>query len=487
MNFKTYIDSPCGLRYMLESLNLLSPCSRRVLLECELMRDRGEIEQYYDNLRDVYGSFIANEHKLATMEQKSSGCCTDIIKSTNGKGSLARLEILLPMVREIWGTIVRLASDAVLDDIELFEIKSLSIVSEQVRDVLLAEGICRVKLHSLSKVIDILDPDKNNVLSFYIYDSYSEELRAVRARVKALNTLKECEGFNEEQMAEYISVSERMEVIEGEIREKLSGRLREFASELEQNLMALAQLDILLAKAKQIGEMGLCMPTVSSCKIGSFRGLFHPAIKMALANDNKEFTPIDIEFSDVPVTIIGANMGGKTVVLKMVALSQLLFQFGFGVPAESALLSIRDEVMICIGDDQNEIVGLSSFGAEIKAIDAVIKEARGGANILALIDEPARTTNPVEGTALVSALLKVLSKMEISLLLTTHYNIEEGDYKRLRVNGLVNGEMDYRLKEVVKGEIPQEAISIAASLGVDSGWIDAARGELNNGTSISSF
>lgn len=477
MIFKTYIDSPCGLRYMLENLKLLSPCSRRVLLECELMKNSGEIEGYYSSLREVYKTFFADT-STATV-QLSGACCTDLLKATNGKGGLAKLEILLPMVREIWGTIARLSSDAVLDDIELFELKSLSIVSEQIRDVLLSESMSCIKLHSLSNVIDILDPDKNRVLSFYIYDSYSEELRSVRTKVKSLNTLKECGELSEEQMEEFMSLGEKMGEIEGELRRELSGRLKEFSKELEQNLMALAQLDILLAKARQMGEMGLCLPNISNCKISSLNRLFHPAVKEALGECRKEFTPINIEYSSAPVTIIGANMGGKTVVLKMVALAQLLFQFGFGVPADSANLAIKDKVMICIGDEQNEMAGLSSFGAEIKAIDAVIREARGGANILALIDEPARTTNPVEGTALVSALLKVLSKMEISLLLTTHYNIEEGDYKRLRVNGLVNGEMDYRLKEVAKGEIPHEAISIAATLGVDSGWIDVARGELN--------
>ena len=477
MIFKTYIDLPCGLRYMLENLRLLSPCSRRVLLECKLMKNKIEIEGYYGSLREVYNTFFDGNSTLSTL-QLSGGCCKDVQKSTIGKSSLGKLEILLPMIREIWGTIIRVDSDAVLDDIELFELKSLSIVSEQIRDVLLAENMNCIKLHSLSNVIDILDPDKNRVLSFYIYDSYSEELSGVRARVKALNTLKECGELSEGQMEEFMCLGERMSEIEGELRRELSGRLKEFSKELEYNLKALAQLDILVAKARQMGEMRLCLPNISDCKISSFNGLFHPAVKETLAQIRKEFTPIDIEFSTTPVTIIGANMGGKSVVLKMVALAQLLFQFGFGVPAESATLAIKDEVMICIGDEQNEIAGLSSFGAEIKAIDAVIREARGGANILALIDEPARTTNPVEGTALVSALLKVLSKMEISLLLTTHYNIEGDDYKRLRVNGLVNGEMDYRLKEVAKGEIPHEAISIAATLGVDSNWIDVARGEL---------
>ena len=111
----------------------------------------------------------------------------------------------------------------------------------------------------------------------------------------------------------------------------------------------------------------------------------------------------------------------------------------------------------------------------MKNIDAVIKASRENKKLLALIDEPARTTNPVEGTALVTALLGVLAGRDMSLVMTTHYDIESGDARCLRVKGFENGSMDYRLVEVQDGEVPHEALNIAQSLGIDNEWITTAR------------
>ena len=93
--------------------------------------------------------------------------------------------------------------------------------------------------------------------------------------------------------------------------------------------------------------------------------------------------------------------------------------------------------------------------------------------------EPARTTNPTEGTALVSALVKVLRGETVSLVMTTHYDIEPTDAHCLRVKGFDNGAMNYELVEVQDGEVPHEALNIAESLGIDSEWIETAREILN--------
>jgi dsDNA-specific endonuclease/ATPase MutS2 len=203
-------------------------------------------------------------------------------------------------------------------------------------------------------------------------------------------------------------------------------------------------------------------------------------VKVALAAHGREFQPVDITYGMQPTLITGANMGGKTVVLKTLTLCQLLFQFGFGIPAASAQIAVKDEIYFCIGDEQSVEKGLSSFAAEMKNIDAVIKASRMNKRLLALIDEPARTTNPTEGTALVTALLKVLTGSGVSLVMTTHYDIEPGEARCLRVKGFENGEMDYRLVEVQDGEVPHEALNIAQSLGIDSEWIGIARNLLES-------
>ena len=237
----------------------------------------------------------------------------------------------------------------------------------------------------------------------------------------------------------------------------------------------MAKIDMNLAKALQIKQLGLCFPTISKDDISRYEAMFHPQVKDALAQRKRAFQPVSLTFGQKPTLITGANMGGKTVVLKTLTLCQYLFQYGFGIPAQSADIAVKDEVFFCIGDEQSIEKGLSSFAAEMKNIDAVIKASRENRKIVALIDEPARTTNPTEGTALVSALVKVLRGDNVSLVMTTHYDIEPTDARCLRVKGFENGTMNYELVEVQDGEVPHEALNIAESLGIDKEWIETAR------------
>jgi dsDNA-specific endonuclease/ATPase MutS2 len=135
---------------------------------------------------------------------------------------------------------------------------------------------------------------------------------------------------------------------------------------------------------------------------------------------------------------------------------------------------------LCIGDDQSVEKGISSFAAEMLAINSVVLKIRKGINILALVDEPARTTNPVEGTALVEGLLDVISEVKGGFVLTTHYNIMNDNVKRYRVRGLRNNVMDYTLEVTQSGDVPHEAVAIAESLGIDSQWIECTKKNLNN-------
>ena len=212
-------------------------------------------------------------------------------------------------------------------------------------------------------------------------------------------------------------------------------------------LNALADVDINIAKSLQMKELGLCFPTISSNNVSSYKGIFHPEVKSILEKEKREYQKVDIDFGLKPLIIMGSNMGGKTIVLKTLAMCQYLLQFGFGVPATSADMMIYDEIFCLTTDDQSINKGLSSFAAEMKNIDAVIKSSRRDAkccvSTLALIDEPARTTNPTEGTALVSSLVKLLQDIEMSLVVVTHYNIKTYNNKCLRVKGLIDGKMNY--------------------------------------------
>jgi len=384
--------------------------------------------------------------------------------------TLLSIQAKLCSLRDIRGTISRIEKGIVLDDIELFEIKGLSILNEDIKTLFDGTFIKSLTFDNLSEVINLLDPESNKITSFYIYDKYSDELKELRERIRKENQF--CAELNY-----------KASIIEDRIRKELSTKLIIFAQLLRNAIETLSTIDIIIAKSLQIKELNLCIPKIDKDKT-TYTGLFNPEIKEILSKEDRFFQNVDISFeSSNPVLITGANMGGKTVVLKTLALSQYLFQFGFGVPAIEAEIAPVSDIFFCIGDEQSISQGLSSFAAEMERIDKVIKAVRSGKNIFALIDEPARTTNPTEGTALVTALIRILYGKHFRMVLTSHYNIDSDSCKRLRVIGYQNGAMNYRLIEDFNKQAPQEALQIATAIGIDNEWIKEAEsivGQINN-------
>ena len=441
MQLRKLLDSPCGLRFMIDNLCTHSSYSRKIMLESSMMYDKNSIEKSYAVMKVFY----------------------EVIKNDENKNVIQSLQFKLCNLKDINHTISRLATSVVIDDIELYEVKSLALLSADVKNILEKISLDKIiEIPNLDDVVKILDPDGLHIATFYIYDSYSEELASLRKKLKEKDVYQE-DIYNEVMR------------IEDEIRAELSSKLRPYSEAMTSALNALADVDINIAKSLQMKELGLCFPTISSNNVSSYKGIFHPEVKSILEKEKREYQKVDIDFGLKPLIIMGSNMGGKTIVLKTLAMCQYLLQFGFGIPATSADMMIYDEIFCLTTDNQSINKGLSSFAAEMKNIDAVIKASQQDKKILALIDEPARTTNPTEGTALVSSLVKLLQDRAMSLVIVTHYNIKTYNNKCLRVKGLIDGKMNYELVETHEGEVPHEALNIAETLGIDSQWIEMAK------------
>ena len=428
MKFREIVESPCGIRYLFDELGLQSGYARKVLLDREMMTDTDRIDAAYARLRTYFNLVVSDRHRVEDMRFRLQG------------------------LRDISGTLSALAEGATLDEIEFFEIKHMAMLAEKLSDATY-----------LDSVIGILDPDGLKIGTFYLYDSYSVELRRLRAAV---------EIDPDDAQTQELLVNE-----EDRLKKVISDKLRPYARQLSETLREMAELDISLALAVQMQTEGLEIP--SSGTETKITGMFHPGVRAVLRTKGKEFQAVDFTFKrGEPATVIGANMGGKTVALKTLCMLQYLYQFGFGLPVASAVMTPFDDIRFCIGDEQDEKTGLSSFAAEMQRIDRAVAAVEQGGRVLLLVDEPARTTNPVEGTALVSALLELLAdKPNLALVMTTHYTVEHAG-QCWRVQGLLPGSkgrtMDYRLVPTTSHEVPHEALNIARELGIDPRWIELA-------------
>ncbi|NDW11869.1 DNA mismatch repair protein MutS [Bacteroides sp. 214] len=435
---------------MVDKLDIQSGLARRVLYETKFMHSTDEIMEILDKVEIFIFLLLTPDYKTA----------------------LSKTRIKLKQAKDIRGTLKRLKNRDVLDDIELFEIKTFALLCREIHIILAEKNITVVPIPSLEAVINILDPDKKRIANFYIYDSYSMELAELRRQLKVMKESKDATEAYERDYQRSIDV-------EDTIRKELSTKLYEYHQIISRTLLMIAELDILIAKARQATEMRLSKPHLSTTGNLSYEDLFNPEIEAALHMQQKEYQPIDVTVERGGTLITGANMTGKSVILKTVALAQALFQFGFFVPAGLASLTTVDEILICMGDDQNELSGLSSFAAEMIKINRIIEKAKNRENILVLIDELARSTNPSEGRAIVNAVLEILKEYNVLALLTTHYTVT-ASCRRFRVKGLLEGYdsaqltvdnidkyIDYRLVYESGDTVPHEALKIARVLGVD--------------------
>ena len=150
MQLKNVIESPCGLRYMLDKLDLQSGFARRWLLDLPMMTDGDDIKESYDVLHRFI-DFIEREDKTY----------------------IDTLQFGLQGLKDIRTTIKNLSQKSILDDIELFEVKHLALLATDVNRLLQEHGMeVVIAIPALDEVINILDPDGMKIATFYIYDSY---------------------------------------------------------------------------------------------------------------------------------------------------------------------------------------------------------------------------------------------------------------------------------------------------------------------------
>lgn len=457
---RSVLDKVYGLRFIIDQLDIKSSLGKRILMAQPFMISKDQLKNEFSEIER----------------------CIKLLYNENHIDLFHAIDLKLIHVKDIHNTIKRISTSTILDDIELFEIKCFAILCQEISSLNSDEKFSLLNLPNLQEVVDILDPDKQNIPHFYIYSSYDNRLAQLRGEQKRIQA-------EDSEQAEQLRL-QSLE-IEDEIRENLSLKLEKHHVLLQKALEMVAHLDIIIAKAKQAVCWQSSKPIITDEKT-SFKGLFNPQVKNLLELQQKTFQSIDVDLLSTPCLITGVNMGGKTVLLKTIGLAQYLFQFGFYIPATNASMVIVDQILMSMGDEQSELTGLSSFAAEMINVDGIIRKSKAEKRILVLIDELARTTNPEEGKAIVNATLDILSQHNIRCLITTHYSGLNWNGRKLRVKGLqtdkltdqltpknINDFMDYSLVENESEIEDKQALQIARLLGVDEELLEKALVYLN--------
>jgi DNA mismatch repair ATPase MutS len=125
--------------------------------------------------------------------------------------------------------------------------------------------------------------------------------------------------------------------------------------------------------------------------------------------------------------LTGANMAGKSTLIKSIGSAVFLAHIGMGVPAQEMKLTLFDGLLSNINVVDNIAKGESFFFNEVQRIKNTIEKINNGKKWLVLIDELFKGTNVQDAMKCSLTVIKGLIKIKNSLfILSTHlYEIGE--------------------------------------------------------------
>jgi DNA mismatch repair ATPase MutS len=150
-------------------------------------------------------------------------------------------------------------------------------------------------------------------------------------------------------------------------------------------------------------------------------GLYHILLQQPVPYDLK----MDPEQNFMFLT--GANMAGKSTLIKSVGSAVFLAHIGMGVPAKKMRLTLFDGLLSNINVADNIAKGESYFYNEVQRVKNTVQKINDGRKWLVLIDELFKGTNVQDAMKCSTTVIKGLMKIHNSLfILSTHlYEIGE--------------------------------------------------------------
>ena len=271
-------------------------------------------------------------------------------------------------------------------------------------------------------------------------------------------------------------VNEQLEI--EKILRNFSNQIEGCADGITYSYNTVVDMDMVFAKAQLAREYKATKPELNEDGVIDIRAGRHPLI------DQKKVVPVSLALKkdEKMLLITGPNTGGKTVTLKLVGLFTLMAMSGLFIPAKSANLSIFDGVYSDIGDEQSIEQSLSTFSSHIKNTIGILDVITDKS--LVLFDELGAGTDPGEGAALAVSIAEYLLRVGTKSFITSHFN----DLKEfsLVTKGVVAASMEFDSNtfcptyKLVMGAIgSSNALAIAKKLGLSDEIIENAKSKIS--------
>ena len=219
------------------------------------------------------------------------------------------------------------------------------------------------------------------------------------------------------------SAKEHLTVLELKILEDTVNEIAFYREDILSAAKFIAWLDLFCGFAKLAVEKNYCCPEISEERGIEIIDGRHPVVEACLKD--AKYVPATVvigengrQFS----LITGPNMGGKSTLMRMTALTVILAQIGSFVPAAKAKIGIVDAIFTRVGASDNLSKGESTFLVEMKEAASILNAATEKS--LIILDEIGRGTGTYDGISLARAIAEyIITKINATTLFATHYHI----------------------------------------------------------------
>lgn len=229
--------------------------------------------------------------------------------------------------------------------------------------------------------------------------------------------------------------------------------------EMEVLRVCLYKLDVYIAVGSVAREQGFTYAEAlpASADLLEVNGLRHPAISRAVANSIVGGRNNNVMF------LTGANMAGKSTLMKSAGIAIYLAHMGFPVPAAAMRFSVRDGMYTSINVADNLSQGYSHFYAEVLRIKTVAEQVSAGRNLIVIFDELFKGTNVKDAYDATAFVTMALTKYQNCFFIISTHIVEVGDALR---EGSYPVQFAY-LPTIMEGNIPRYTYQLAQGISSD--------------------
>lgn len=274
--------------------------------------------------------------------------------------------------------------------------------------------------------IKSLKVDYNKVFGYYIEVSRAHSAVVPPEYIRK-QTLSTGERFYTDELKRYEDIvthaQERLNELERTAFAQIVATVAGHGPRLIAIARDIAQLDVTTALADVAVRNRYVRPQLVDGGVLEIRNGRHPVVEHArsgryIANS----LTLDTQGEQIAL-ITGANMTGKSTVMRQVALIVLMAQVGCFVPADMATIGIVDRIFTRIGAQDDIATGQSTFMVEMTETAAILAQCTPKS--LLVLDEVGRGTSTYDGMAIAQALLEHIhtdARLRCRTLFATHYH-----------------------------------------------------------------